>query len=381
MKKIIILFILIVLLSASTLVQSKSLLSSFYSDQDEINQISISPKISQLLYKFFILTSRGNILSKNDIYDDYSFIPDDINLRDDAFHGADSLHFTEWWYFDSIFDNGYSIQIGIRIVGLANQGLVHLRLDIYKDGKLISHEIKPYLIWEIFASKEIPLVELNGKKIMEGYIDNETGNMVYDLDIKLDTSSTNLKFIGCTTGWQGRTPGGKWAVILPRAEVEGSINFNNEKINVSGIGYHDHNWEVTLFTGINFGWHWGKMNSESYTITWAKIMTTRFWGQSLLVINEKNEGYINIEPEYIDIQINEYTINQGMLIPYSFTIDAEKGNVSMHVDMEVIDIHHVRWMGIINYWRYHMQCKGFISIGNIFEPINQMEITEFIRFR
>jgi hypothetical protein len=381
MRKITILFILFILLSSSTLVLSKEIILNNQEYHNEQKIISNSENIMNFLIKINRFLGRLNIFTQKDFFDNFFFSPEDIELNDDAFHGSDSLHFTEWWYFDSVFDNGYSVQIGIRIVGLINQGLIHVRLDIYKDGKLISHEIEPYILWDVFTSKEIPLVELNGRKIMEGYIDNSTGKWIYNLNIQLNKASAKLIFTGCTKGWKGVTPGGKWAVILPRANVKGIITYNNNTVNVEGIGYHDHNWDVTLFTGINFGWHWGKMNSESYTITWAKILTTRFWGQPLLVINEKDGDYINIESENINLQITEYTINQGMLVPNEFIIEANERNVSIHIDMEVIDIHHVRWVGIINYWRYHMQCSGYITIGDVIEPIDQIEITEFIRFR
>ena len=266
-------------------------------------------------------------------------------------------------------------------MSLINQGLVHLRLDIYKDGKLESNKFKTFIMWDFTTSKEVPLVELNGNRIMDGHINQDTGEWIYNLHIEIDRSKADLCFVGNTEGWKGSTPGGEWAVILPRAEVEGTITFNDNTINVSGIGYHDHNWDITLFTGINFGWYWGKVNSGNYTATWSKIMTTRFWGQPLLVINKKNSEYINIEAENIDLQIKEFTMHQGMLIPNSFTLDASEGNISIHVDIEVFDIHHIRWAGFINYWRYHIQCDGFLTVGSNIEPINQVEIAEFIRFR
>ena len=61
--------------------------------------------------------------------------------------------------------------------------------------------------------------------------------------------------------------------------------------------------------------------------------------------------------------------------------DVNKGNISLHIVMEVFDIHHVRWMGIINYWRYHMNCTGIITVNGHSEYIDDVEIAEYIRFR
>lgn len=317
----------------------------------------------------------------NNLVGNFVFSPEDIELKDDAFHGADTLHFTEWWYFDTAFDNGYTAQVGIRVLGVINQGIVSVRLDIYKEGELKSHELKKYLIWDFYASKDVPLIKLKGKQVMECHINETTGDWVYDLSLELDKSSVELRFIGCTKGWKGSTPGGKWAVILPRANVSGTIKLKNEEINVSGIGYHDHNWEITVFTGINFGWFWGKVNSNNYTMTWSKIMTTRFWGQPLLVINKKNDEYMNIEPEYIQFIVKDIHIEKGMLVPYSFVLKVQKEDVSLHVDMEVIDTHHERWVGIINYWRYHIRCTGSITVNSQTESIDEVQLAEYIRFR
>ncbi|UCF12454.1 MAG: hypothetical protein JSW06_10530 [Thermoplasmatales archaeon] len=317
----------------------------------------------------------------NNIVGDNIFSPEDIELKDDAFHGADTLHFTEWWYFDAVFDNGYTAQVGIRVLGVINQGIVSARLDIYKEGELESHELKKYLIWDFYASKDVPLIELKDKQVMDCHINETTGDWVYNLSLELDKSSVELCFVGRTKGWKGSTPGGKWAVILPRADVSGTIKLKNEEINVSGVGYHDHNWEITIFTGINFGWFWGKVNSNSYTMIWSKIMTTRFWGQPLLVINKKNNGYMNIESGDIQFIAKDIRIEKGMLVPYSFDLKVQKEDVYLKVDIEVIDTHHERWVGIINYWRYHIKCTGSITIDSQTEIIDDIQLAEYIRFR
>lgn len=381
MRRLVLLVILFLLITSSALASSMQSISSDESPEDTDNSSFKSYPILNYLYRFCNFFDRNNFVKQKKVDDNFVFLTEDVELKDDAFHGSNYLHFTEWWYFDAILDNGYSVQVGIRVLSLINQGLVHLRLDIYKDGELISNELKSFLIWDFFTSEEVPLVELNRNRIMNGYIDKETGDWIYNLDIEFEKTKAELIFIGCTKGWKGSTPGGEWAVLLPRAEVKGTITINNNSINVSGIGYHDHNWDITLFTGINFGWYWGKVNSDNFTATWSKIMTTRFWGQPLLVINEKNGEYININQENINLRIDEIAIFQGMLIPYSFALDASEENISIHVDMEVFDIHHIRWFGIINYWRYHIRCRGYIIFESKTELIDQVEIAEFIRFR
>ena len=384
MKKATVLLIIFLLLNTSIVAigiesfsPNRSLLKKQIDSLRPLSKISCNNKIQnyqEKLYKSF----QNKV---NTLIGDFVFSPEDIELKDDAFHGADTLHFTEWWYFDAVFDNGYTAQIGIRVLSVINPGLVFVRLDLYKEGGLKSHEIKRYFIWDFYASEEVPLIKLKGKQVMECHINETTGDWVYDLSLELDKSSVELRFIGCTKGWKGSTPGGMWAVILPRADVSGTIKLKNEEINVSGMGYHDHNWEITAFTGINFGWFWGKVNSNSYTMTWSKIMTTRFWGQPLLVINKKNDDYMNIEPKDIQFCAKDVRIENGMLVPYSFVLEVQKEDVSLQINMDVIDTHHVRWAGIINYWRYHIRCTGSITVDSQTETIDEIQLAEYIRFR
>ena len=48
--------------------------------------------------------------------------------------------------------------------------------------------------------------------------------------------------------------------------------------------------------------------------------------------------------------------------------------------MYVEDIHYVLVMGLIDYWRYHTFCMGIIKVGNNIEEINDMYMSELVRF-
>ena len=48
--------------------------------------------------------------------------------------------------------------------------------------------------------------------------------------------------------------------------------------------------------------------------------------------------------------------------------------------MKVLGIHHVRMMGIMNYWRYHVKCTGSITVDSEEETIDEVHMTEFLRF-
>ena len=319
---------------------------------------------------------------ENDNGETFNFLPEDINLEDDAFHGSDNLHNTEWWYFDAAFADGFSVQLSIRVIEVLDRSLIFTGLNLYKDGNIISANEKMYFEKSFFASRNMPLVQINGKQVMMGSVDESTGNWIYNIDYALNDVSIDLRFEGVTKGWKGLTPGiGWWAVVLPRANVYGTLKINNVEFDVAGVGYHDHNWEVKAFAGINFGWFWGKINSESYTITWADVRKTRISSELFMVINKKNGDYINIPAQKIEVFIEDYKLNNGKLIPTSFIITANYQDINLYVKMQVFDTHHIRKFGIVNYWRYHVKCTGSILIDSQIEEINQINMAEFMRFR
>ncbi len=319
-------------------------------------------------------------------YWDFTFSPEDVELEDDAFHRVDvssSSHFTEWWYFDAVFDKGYSAQAAVRVMSLLDQDIIIFsRLDIYKDNQLISHNQYMHF-WEDFqASFVVPCVLINNKEVIRGYIDRDTGDWTYDISFDMGDVSADLHFVGCTKGYKGDTPGGKWAVLLPKANVTGKLFVEGKEIEVHGVGYHDHNWEVTVEAALNFGWYWGKINSDTYTIVWSDILTTWYWDQPLVVISENNGGYQNIKQDDIQFEVGDMRLTKWMLIPHSFDIVVHTENVSLNVHMQSLDVHYDPLIGgIMNYWRYHMKCTGFITVGSQTELIDDLVMAEFLRFR
>ena len=148
--------------------------------------------------------------TKNGIYksnkdSQFVFLPEDISIEDDGFHESEAPRFTEWWYFDAVFDNGYSAQMSVRLLSIIKKRLVLIfqRLDVYKDGELVVHYRKRCSLKNFEALREIPVVKLGGKQVINGYIDKNTGNWVYDLSFEINDTSANLRFEGTNTGLEG----------------------------------------------------------------------------------------------------------------------------------------------------------------------------------
>jgi predicted secreted hydrolase len=317
---------------------------------------------------------------KNKLSRTFIFSPKNIKLKNDSLHDHGLIPFTEWWYFDASFDNGYTAQVGIRLLSLLKLIVVFTRLDIYKDGQLISHERKTHYMPNFKLSKEKPFIKIAGKETMKGFIDEKTQKWVYDISLKLQTTSADLRFTGSTKGWMGNVPGSIWAVVLPRAEVEGTLETNKKIINVKGEGYHDHNWNIKPQIIFSYGWYWGKTNSKNYSITWASVIGNKRSYNTLLMINEKNGGYININPKNIELILGDYRKFKKKKIPYNFQIKVKDGITNIELKLKILDIHHVKIMGFMNYFRYHVIYNGFIDFKGKKEEINEMRMAELLIF-
>ena len=85
-----------------------------------------------------------NINSLKDPFEYDGFILEDITYSDACFKGASFLRPFEWWYFDAMFDNGYSVEFHINLASQARFGIIAPMLNIYRDGMLIFHEAQFY---------------------------------------------------------------------------------------------------------------------------------------------------------------------------------------------------------------------------------------------
>jgi len=270
--------------------------------------------------------------------------------------------------------------MGIRILGLLKLIFGFLRIEIYKDNKLVAQKVKFLPMGEIKASRESPDISLFGKKLIKGYIDNSSGSLAYDISFNINGYFVDLHFISDTEGWKGHVPGSRWIVAMPYATVSGKLIVDNKEILAKGAGYHDHNWNVTPPVALNHGWFWGKTNSQSFSIVWSAILRKKNLFEPLIVVNEKNNGYYNIDPSCINFKIGDLRRFGRKKIPYHFSITADDNLINLELDMKVLDIHHAKIMGVFNYWRYLINYIGFISSKGKEEKIGETRIAEFLIF-
>ena len=322
----------------------------------------------------------------------FKYNPEDITIKDDAFHDSKSLFFTEWWYFDATLNDGYAVQMNVRIASALKKSifLVYLRLELFKDGVRIKRHKKVCSIKNFYGSKEKPVIKIGGKEVITGLIDKKTGNMIFNISVDIEDTVVDLRFEGISKGYKGRSgiPRGKkgktkeggWAVILPRAIVTGKIILDDKELNVNGIGYHDHNYDVKLPVITNYGWFWGKIYFTNSTVVWAKVFETQKIASPLCIISKNNNGFISVKSENIQFIAKDFKKKYKKMLPHFLNLKVNNENVKLDIKMNVLEIDYEKTMGFMNYFRYHTNCSGFLKIDNVEEKVNGRFIAEFLRF-
>jgi hypothetical protein len=82
--------------------------------------------------------------TKQDLIPLSSYGVEDITPKDASYHRSQNRFLEEWWYFDAIFDNGYSTVISVVILSRGFYGIVCTGMDLYYNTKLEFHLSRKY---------------------------------------------------------------------------------------------------------------------------------------------------------------------------------------------------------------------------------------------
>ncbi len=309
--------------------------------------------------------------------------------KDDAFHGTTTFPSVEWWYFDSMLSQNYSVHIGFKVFTYYGINLLKPSLNIYHQEQLIYNETILLPPGSFSVSEEYPRIEIRNKPVVlfDKSRYDQTGEWVYQVSYMLNDIGINLTFTGETKGWYYKTLHEGWTVAIPQGTVEGMLYFPDEQIPVNGRGYHDHNWNFSLKTPARgWSWFWGKITGETLNLAWAEIKETGILEQTftekLGVLNTQNNCYVVIDPDNITFTAKSYIFRDKRFIPTEFHIKIEQDDVFIDVILNAKSIHRSNpSVMTMHYWRYFVLVDGVISYGDRVEKIdNKIQIMEYMRF-
>jgi predicted secreted hydrolase len=186
----------------------------------------------------------------------------------------------EWWYFDAHLEGGYTL-VAFFYAANPNPGLdsgkIGVELVLLRpDGRKTQKFIK-YRASEFSASREKAEVKIGNNHLEVDY--SQGALPIYHIHLDEGNLAFDLTYKSLVNGWKPGTGFSHfaelgyfaWVVPFAKAEVSGTVRDGNNTLDVSGVGYHDHNWLNFSFSSIIEYWMWGRIYSENFTLSYAFI--------------------------------------------------------------------------------------------------------------
>jgi len=241
-------------------------------------------------------------------------ITNEVKTFEDGFRTNKNRGFFEWWYFDAHFDDGTTAVIVFMTKSLTNYNgplkpavmITINRSDGSKIFKVIQSSKK-----EFSSSKKQCDVNI-GKNWVKGDLKK------YELHTVIEDIEVNLTFTGIVAPWRPRDGkiffGDKkhyfaWVAPIPHGTVKGSMLYDDEIHQVTGVGYHDHNWGNLSLPTVQDHWYWGRTTLDDFTVLFVEQTTTKKYGSIKLPVFllAKGTEVLIGDGEPLKLEISDFT--------------------------------------------------------------------------
>jgi hypothetical protein len=258
-----------------------------------------------------------------------------LDLCDDGLHmevGRRGAY--EWWYFDAHLDSGHTLVVFFHasnpnpgLQGKAGIEFVLLDPDCHRVQEFFAHPRS-----EFSAATDRPEVKL-GKNFIKAH-QPAASLATYEIFVDEPGLGCHLWYTAEVNGWKPGTGYSHfgdmgyfaWVVPIPRASVKGTLRVGQETWQVSGTGYHDHNWLNFQFPRIIRYWMWGRVYSESFSLAYAYIQCNdkvRDHTVKALMLADGSEVIISCGEFEFEQEEYEYDARAGHHYPRKIRISAQ----------------------------------------------------------
>lgn len=203
----------------------------------------------------------------------------------------------EWWYFDAHLDNNTTVVIVFATKPILERGgplkpSVLLTLNC-PNGKRISRAAY-FPTNQFSAARETCNVAI-GPNRAQGDLHTYQLHVEMVADPASDAGSItlDLTFTGLVPPWRpgaGKSCFGDlnhyfaWLPAIPYGRVEGEITCDGKVHQVSGAGYHDHNWGNIGINEVMDHWYWGRARIGDYTLIYVEQIGAQEYGYTRMPV-------------------------------------------------------------------------------------------------
>jgi carotenoid 1,2-hydratase len=242
----------------------------------------------------------------------------------------------EWWYFDGISDNGYSIVVifyegnpfsrkYIQALGndkgVTGEDYPAISISLYKNGKAIFYSFEEVRRDEAFFSDSEPSGYV-GKNRFDLIGGENPDTLAYRLILDQvlpngDRLSGQIQFVSnrgvSLQGLIMDQPEGdshSWNLVQPKCEVNGLLNVEGsyqDRINFQGLGYHDHNSGIEPMKEQFDEWYWGRYHFEDFTVICYFMNEGESWNKKVWILPDGGMGEAH---QICDVaEMSDYSMN------------------------------------------------------------------------
>jgi len=190
----------------------------------------------------------------------------------------------EWWYFDAHLDNGAKLVVIFMTKDLSApkkplSPMIRLNLDL-PDGRALSI-IRDFPAGSYAAAVDHADVTIAGNTFrgdlshyeIRAEIDDVTIDVTLDSEIQPWRPHTGYLLFGRESDLEF-----SWLPAVPQGRVRGAYEVAGERTEITGVGYHDHNWGNVGMMSIIHDWYWARGQAGPYSVIASQITAHEKYG-------------------------------------------------------------------------------------------------------
>jgi hypothetical protein len=191
----------------------------------------------------------------------------------------------EWWYFDAHLDDGSTAVVVFATKPLlARKGPLKPQLVLTitnPDGRRLDRS-------RVFPADQFT-ASCDGCDVRIG--DNHVAGDLhrYELHAANEDLAADLVFTGSVPPWRpgagknyydaGLTRYFAWLPAIPYGAVSGTLTYDGQAHEVTGVGYHDHNWGNVGLNDVMSHWVWGRARVGAYSLIFVEMNAVPAYGR------------------------------------------------------------------------------------------------------
>ncbi len=300
--------------------------------------------------------------------DDYAKLgikPGQVEQWEDGMRTSGGRESFEWWYFDSHLDDESSLVIGFHTKWELNpkgKEKPFVVVDITGGGRPDKHLMINAEAKDFIASKERCDVSVKGCHF--------TGDLhTYHIKVVDEGITIDVELVGQVPSWRpmtGHIYFGKhdehffaWLVPVLQGNVTVTIaEKGSPPRQLTGIGYHDHNWGDVVMSKLFHHWYWGRGQAGPYSLVASYLYAEKEYGRTELpafmlakdgkiVADLSSNVKFDLEDEFMDEKSGKPVANR---VIYDYQVDdKERYRVTFQRERTILDF---KWADMVTGYKH-----------------------------